>query len=1089
MTQKNKPIAQFILSILIVLAGWIPLSSQEVILYEEFSQNPSPYFQAYFSTQSLAMITNNTALLTGGTASTWLGNGDSTTATNAWSNNLYHRASFSGYIQAQNYNAIELQITFKQTASASLKYSWFRVLANGIQQTAKCGRENFNPTSFDNDIFQTVVFNLNDYAGQEFVLSFQSSCRANGPDAVYIDKVRILYNNTDLPLDLPYTQNFDSTYIPASWYSCPDSFSFGWQNGEFSSLGIPPHGNYISSINYQADTVTAISKLISPYFNFDGLGSISLIFDAYADHEFSVLVSSDTGQVFSDTLLQQNSTSGWESFSIDLSQFAGLGHIKIAFANNDQNDLLSLFAIDNFSLTATVQANHDIGISALLSPVPSQQFSAIEDIGVRIRNYSQVSVSNFLVGFKINDGFVYIDSISTNLLAGDSLDYFFSQTADMSVPGNYVFTTWVNKYYDINPINDTLETLLVSTYPTITDYPYLQSFEQENFWLTGGQNVSWQQGIPAGNFINSASDGQKAWVTNLSGSYNVYEASWVRSPVFDFTNLSAPVLSFDILIDCEEFEDGACLQFSIDQGDTWTTLGAVGDNQYWYNSTWVTGLTNFGTYQGWSANPFQGWVNAEYDLSFLNGQAGVRFRFLFGSTENFNSLEGFAFDDFRIYDIQGHDLAITGLAYPIGNCTMSNVEPVMVEIKNMGLNDVSGFELSYRLNNEIPITEFITDTIAADTTFFYTFSTPVNLSAPGIKSFFLSLNDSADQAAFNDTLTVVLELEISSELPYFENFDAGVLPEGWFRSQAAGSDGWLFGDNLGSFYFPVPAHGMYAASNDDTCYCNASADMLITPAFDFSQYQSINIEFDAYLTGYLNSSGSVLASYDCGFSWQTVSYIPGSAFSWQTINLDLSAYSGYSSVKLAFLHNDNGGWGAGLAIDNVYLTGTAFAQTQQIALVSGWGIMSGYIDPTNPAIDSVFSEVVSNLVIVKNGSGQVYWPYFGLNIIGNHEIGEGYQYSMNQADTLHITGVPAFPQYTTLNISAGWSIIAYLRNVPALATEMMNPIVSEILLMKNENGLVFWPAFNLNMIGDMKPGKGYQINLSSTVSFSYPANP
>ncbi|MCF8372123.1 MAG: hypothetical protein K9H64_10910 [Bacteroidales bacterium] len=1078
-----------IFSLVIVLAAWLPLASQEVILHEDFSLGYSNYFQSYFVQQSMLLINNQVATFTGGTGTTWVGNGNATTPVNAWADNIQYRASLSTYIDATNYNAIELQVKFRQTASSSVMYSWFRVLANGVQQSDNCGRTNFHPVSFNNDIYQSAIFDLSDYGGQDFILSLQSSCRYANLDQVIIDDIRIIYNNTALSLTLPYTQNFDSTWFPSSWVSCPDSFSFGWQPGDFSNLGIPPHGFYMASINYPNDTALAVSKLISPYFNFESLDTVHLNFDVFADHPFAVLVSTGVGENWNDTILQQTSTSGWENISLDISQFAGINLTRIAFSNSDQDDLSSLLAIDHFSLAGSSLATHDIGVSTLISPTPSPQFGANEPIGIRIKNYSSISVSNFQVGFQLNGGFAYTDTILSSVLPNDSLDYYFTQTANMSLPGNNTFTAWAVKAYDINLMNDTLQVLLVSTYPTITSFPYLQSFETTNYWTSGGANSSWANGIPTGSFISSASQGQKAWVTNLSGSYNMYEASWVRSPVFDFSNLTSPEMAFDILFECEDFEDGACFQYSTNEGSTWTTLGVVGSNPTWYNSSWVTGLVSLGTYNGWSQNPYSSWQQTGFDLSFLSGQQGVRFRFFFGSTENFNALEGFAFDNFRIFDIQGHDIGITALVYPTGDCTMSNSEPVVVEVRNFGLNPVSGFDLTYQLNNNIPVTDFVSTSIPADSSIWHTFSTPVDLSSTGLKSFFLSLNDTGDQAAFNDTLTVALNFTLSKELPYYENFQAGILPEGWSRSQAPGSDGWLISSDNSSLYFPVPPHTTYASSNDDTCFCDMSDDKLITPAFDFSQYATINLSFESYLTGGLNSSGSVLASTDCGFTWDLVSYVSGNPALWQNINIDLGVYSGYSSVKIAFLHNDNGSWASGFAVDDVYVTGTGFSQTQAIPLHIGWGIMSSYIDPVQPLLDSVLANVNSNLTILKNGNGLVYWPNFNLNMIGNHTIGEGYQYKMIVADTLFVTGSPVFPQYTTLDIPSNWSIIGYLRNVPGLATDMMASVVSNIIIMKDEDGLVFWPAFSLNAIGNMKSGKGYQIKMANPASFYYPANP
>ena len=49
--------------------------------------------------------------------------------------------------------------------------------------------------------------------------------------------------------------------------------------------------------------------------------------------------------------------------------------------------------------------------------------------------------------------------------------------------------------------------------------------------------------------------------------------------------------------------------------------------------------------------------------------------------------------------------------------------------------------------------------------------------------------------------------------------------------------------------------------------------------------------------------------------------------------------------------------------------------------------MSTYIIPVYPEVDSVFSAINSITTIVKDGSGGVYWPSFGVNMIGNMVIG------------------------------------------------------------------------------------------------------
>jgi hypothetical protein len=169
-------------------------------------------------------------------------------------------------------------------------------------------------------------------------------------------------------------------------------------------------------------------------------------------------------------------------------------------------------------------------------------------------------------------------------------------------------------------------------------------------------------------------------------------------------------------------------------------------------------------------------------------------------------------------------------------------------------------------------------------------------------------------------------------------------------------------------------------------------------------------------------------------------------------------------------------------------TTTAINNCQTITLPVGWSIFSTYIDPFTPNIDSIFQSIVQDVVIVKDGDGLVYWPQFGLNVIGSLSIGKGYQAKMLLANLTEICGTVVTPETTVIMIPQGWSMIGYLRQAPADIAVMMSPVVSEIELVKNGSGQVYWPQFNLNAIGNMIPGKGYQIKLYSPQSFYYPAN-
>jgi hypothetical protein len=86
--------------------------------------------------------------------------------------------------------------------------------------------------------------------------------------------------------------------------------------------------------------------------------------------------------------------------------------------------------------------------------------------------------------------------------------------------------------------------------------------------------------------------------------------------------------------------------------------------------------------------------------------------------------------------------------------------------------------------------------------------------------------------------------------------------------------------------------------------------------------------------------------------------------------------------------------------------------------------------------------------------------------------------------TLEVTGSLLDPSMS-FTINEGWGIIGYVRTEPADAEDMMSPVNEDLIIMKDENGAVYWPAFGLNNIGNMMAGEGYQIKMSADRDFSY----
>ncbi|MGB2869619.1 MAG: FG-GAP-like repeat-containing protein [Bacteroidota bacterium] len=159
-----------------------------------------------------------------------------------------------------------------------------------------------------------------------------------------------------------------------------------------------------------------------------------------------------------------------------------------------------------------------------------------------------------------------------------------------------------------------------------------------------------------------------------------------------------------------------------------------------------------------------------------------------------------------------------------------------------------------------------------------------------------------------------------------------------------------------------------------------------------------------------------------------------------------------------------------------------------IVLNPGWNMVSSNVTPRDAMIEVLFSSVRDNMVLMKNGAGQVYWPSFGVNQIGNWNDVHGYQIYMLNKDTLDVIGNLIAPQNTPMSLAQGWSLTSYLRSSPLQADLALQSILNNLVLAKNNNGQVFWPSFGINNIGDMRPGEGYQLYLSQASTLTYPAN-
>jgi len=197
---------------------------------------------------------------------------------------------------------------------------------------------------------------------------------------------------------------------------------------------------------------------------------------------------------------------------------------------------------------------------------------------------------------------------------------------------------------------------------------------------------------------------------------------------------------------------------------------------------------------------------------------------------------------------------------------------------------------------------------------------------------------------------------------------------------------------------------------------------------------------------------------------------------------ELSAVPSYEDIAGVFTHQGD------FATNGISgLAALSASRSYDLALSSNWSLISAPIQPNTLAIPSLFAPVASSVVIMKDALGGTYFPAFNINTIGNWNYQEGYLIKMVASATLSISGTPVIPESTPLPLSQGWNIVPYLRTSP-IAISAGFASLSEVNLVKDLSGNLYWPQFGITTLDSLHPGKGYWMHLLANDTLIYPAN-
>ncbi len=216
----------------------------------------------------------------------------------------------------------------------------------------------------------------------------------------------------------------------------------------------------------------------------------------------------------------------------------------------------------------------------------------------------------------------------------------------------------------------------------------------------------------------------------------------------------------------------------------------------------------------------------------------------------------------------------------------------------------------------------------------------------------------------SSTDTLIVTNEVSTVATINQNFEAGLLSQGWYQ-ESTGNFNWSSSNNTGGF---GQSSKCMVFDNYSVDSPGLLADIVAPVNMSTINAANANLTFDVAYAFYSNNNQDglqVLVSTNCGTTYSTVynkvgsqlATVPSSSFlfvptatQWRKETVNLSSYIGNPSVLIKFRNINQ--YGQALYVDNIMLNGTPLA-------TNNFNLITPIVFP-NPITSSGFITVKGN---------------------------------------------------------------------------------------------------------------------------------
>lgn len=179
------------------------------------------------------------------------------------------------------------------------------------------------------------------------------------------------------------------------------------------------------------------------------------------------------------------------------------------------------------------------------------------------------------------------------------------------------------------------------------------------------------------------------------------------------------------------------------------------------------------------------------------------------------------------FSIPGIDLSVNLQSQPLSGCGSQDEQPVTVLLENHDTLDIIGFDVYYTINNGDTVSEFVNDTIFADSTYEYTFMQTVLFTDIGSYNFYVWVSYFGDVNYTNDYNNKEI---IISELPVVDvGIDMTICfgDSMLFQTDSFYTE-YIWNTGAISQYIYVQEEGNYSITITDELGCNAIDSVYLT---------------------------------------------------------------------------------------------------------------------------------------------------------------------------------------------------------------------------------------------------------------------